>query len=90
MNTIEIIITSLSFVLGAFVTGCKFWAALKAAKTKEDVQKLAGAALTEALQMLKEKHPHIWNDIKPVIEDKCATASAVENAIREFRGLSSL
>lgn len=87
MDTVEITITALSFVLGALATGYKFWVKLKAAKTKGDVQKLAGAALSEALQLVKEDCPEIWEDIKPIIESECSRSPKVENTIREFRGL---
>jgi len=61
---------------------------LEEATRKQDISVKAGATLAEALQMLKEKHPRIWDDIKPIIEKAAAPTSEIENAIRGFRDVA--
>lgn len=61
---------------------------LEEATHERDISVKAGATLAEALQMLKVKHPGVWEDIKPVIEKVAKPTSEIEDAIRGFRGLS--
>ena len=60
---------------------------LDQATHERDISVKAGATLAEAIAMLKEKHPVVWDDIKPIIEKVAKPTSEIENAIRGFRGL---
>ena len=61
---------------------------LEQATHERDVGFKAGSAMAEAFDFLKEKHPAVWDDVKPIIEKVTKPASEMENTIRGFRGLS--
>ncbi len=73
--------------VGGLATWRKIRPKLEQATKERDISFKAGATLAEALQELRQKHPQIWDDIKPIIENAAAPASEMENAIRGFRGL---
>lgn len=73
---------------GVLATWRKMRPKLEQATHERDIGFKAGAAMAEALQMLKVKHPGVWDDVKPKIEAVAKPASEIENVIRGFRGLS--
>ena len=71
---------------GVLATWRKMRPKLEQATHERDVGFKAGAAMAEAFDFLKEKHPLVWDDVKPIIEKVTKPASEMENAIRGFRG----
>ena len=73
---------------GVLATWRKMRPKLEQATHERDVSHKAGAVLAEGYTRLKEVHPLVWEDIKPIIEKVAKPTSEIENAIRGFRGLS--
>lgn len=60
---------------------------LEQATKERDLSFKAGAVMAEGYEKLKEKHPAVWDDIKPIIQVVTKPASEIDNVIRGFRGL---
>lgn len=60
---------------------------LEQATKERDLSFKAGAVMAKGYEELKEKHPGVWDDIKPIIQVVTKPASEIDNVIRGFRGL---
>ena len=78
------IVSLLGGILG---TWRKMRPKLEQATAERDISFKAGATLAEAFRIVKEKHPAVWDDVKPIIEAVTVPTSEMENVIRGFRGL---
>lgn len=72
---------------GVLATWRKMRPKLEQATHERDIAYKAGTTLAEGYEFLKEKHPSVWDDVKPIIQKATKPASEMENAIRGFRGL---